>query len=71
MCGFLFNFSCVEAVAMAANISKHTKYLTSTIHYITDQVTLNSSLLDIQVTLFVYWFVGNRKKNFFGGGGGK
>nr|XP_022297029.1 ankyrin repeat, SAM and basic leucine zipper domain-containing protein 1-like [Crassostrea virginica] len=40
--------SCVEAVAMTANISKHTKYLTSTIHYIADQVTLNSPLLDIQ-----------------------
>lgn len=40
--------SCVEAVAIAANISKHIKYLGSTIHYIADQVTGNSSVLEIQ-----------------------
>lgn len=40
--------SCVEAVAVAANISKHIKYLGSTIHYIADQVTGNSSVLEIQ-----------------------
>uniref|UniRef100_K1REN2 Ankyrin repeat, SAM and basic leucine zipper domain-containing protein 1 n=1 Tax=Magallana gigas TaxID=29159 RepID=K1REN2_MAGGI len=39
---------CVEAVAIAANISKHIKYLGSTIHYIADQVTGNSSVLEIQ-----------------------
>lgn len=44
-------FSCVEAVAIAANISKHIKYLGSTIHYIADQVTANSSVLEIQVQL--------------------
>ncbi|XP_062592000.1 ankyrin repeat, SAM and basic leucine zipper domain-containing protein 1-like isoform X1 [Saccostrea cucullata] len=39
---------CVEAVAIAANICKHTKYLSSTIGYIADQVTVNSSVLEVQ-----------------------
>ncbi|XP_048739519.1 ankyrin repeat, SAM and basic leucine zipper domain-containing protein 1-like [Ostrea edulis] len=40
--------SCSEAVAMAANISKHTKYLSSTIGYIADQITVNSPVLETQ-----------------------
>ena len=71
MCGFLFNFSCVEAVAMAANISKHTKYLTSTIHYITDQVLFHDLYQKYKAKLFFFFFLGKKKKKIFWGGGGK
>ena len=42
-------YSCVDAVSIVANISKHTKYIASTVAYICDQVTKNPNILQAQV----------------------
>ncbi|XP_053378244.1 ankyrin repeat, SAM and basic leucine zipper domain-containing protein 1-like [Mercenaria mercenaria] len=38
--------SCAEALAVVANISKHTKYITSTVGFLQDQIKSNPKILD-------------------------
>ena len=43
---YVFNFSCAESIAMVANISKHSKYITTSIGFIQDQIRKYPSIVE-------------------------
>ena len=48
-----FCFSCPESIAIVANVSKHTKYITTTLGFIQDQITKHPSIMEeLQVRIF-------------------